>query len=193
MKSDDARAAPTYVGSCAGPCTIDECVDGECLSTAIDCPKSEVCQDGECVPLPGEVRLPLDIKPRKCPNGIRRGTNAAVWVGLLGTSDFAITQVDSPNLELSRADGIGTAVAPTQKSFKDVATSFAGPGAPGCDCHELGRDGIVDLNMKFKTGDLVNAMQLDDLPAETTIELRLTGNLNDGTLFIASDCIWLAR
>lgn len=172
------------------PCTINECADGECLTAVIDCPEGEVCQDGECVPFSDELVLQLDIKPRKCPNDIRRRGNATVWVGLLGTDDFDISSVDHSALELRRADGLGDPVAPTHVSFKDVGTPFQGELG---DCHRLGKDGITDVRLKFKTRQLVGALELADLARGTTLELILTGYLDDGRSFVASDWIRLTQ
>lgn len=172
------------------PCTMDDCVDGECLAVEIDCPEGEVCEDGECVPVPEEIQLMLDIKPHKCPNTIRRGTNAAVWVGLLGSDEVDITEIDWASVLLVRADLIGEGVTPTHKSFKDVGTPFAGEL---CDCHGFGKDGMVDLRLKFKTGDLEEGLELGALSVGSTLELVLVGWFLDGTPFAASDCVKLVQ
>jgi hypothetical protein len=70
--------------------------------------------------------------------------------------------------------------------FEDVATPFDGEG---CECHDLGGDGIDDLSMKFRTRDLVDLLELDELPGGAVVELVLSGSLLDGTPFVAGDCI----
>lgn len=172
------------------PCTINDCFEGECTAAVIDCPDGQVCEDGECVSILDEVILSLDIQPRRCPNGIRRGTNATVWVALLGTGDVAVADVDLSSLELQRVDGVGEAIAPSHKRYKDLTSPFDGEL---CDCHRLGKDGTVDLRMKFKTRDLVEVLALDDLPRGSTVELVLTGALEDGTPLSATDCIRIVR
>ena len=62
-------------------------------------------------------------------------------------------------------------------------------GEEQCDCAELEGDGILDLSMKFKSADLVDALELDDLKAGDFVSLTLTGSLLDGTPFEAADCI----
>ena len=114
-----------------------------------------------------------------------------MWVGLLGTKDFDITQVDSSTVMLSRADGVGEAISPQgNPRFKDVATPFEGKL---CDCHTAGKDGILDLRAKFKTADMEAAFGFDAEPTGTVIELTLTGALLDGTPFQANDCITIDR
>lgn len=172
------------------PCTFNECADGECLTAVIDCSEGEVCQGGKCVPFSDELVLLLDIKPRKCPNDIRRRGNATVWVGLLGTDDFDMSSVDHSALELRRADGLGDLVTPTHVSFKDVGTPFQGELG---DCHRLGKDGITDIRLKFQTRQLVGALELADLARGTMLELVLTGYLLDGRSFVATDWIRLTQ
>ena len=172
-------------------CTDDACVDGTCVNDPIECPVGEVCDPdtGECGAV-GELELPFDIKPRKCPNTVMRGTNASVWAALLGSEDFDITQVRMAGLLLSRADGLGDSLAPKNLKFKDEGTPFEGEL---CDCHAAGRDQITDLRMKFKTDAMEEAFLLNDLPSGSTIELIVTGQLNDGTLIFGRDCILLLR
>jgi len=134
----------------------------------------------------------LDIKPGSCPNSFNRTNRGVLPVVLVGTDNFDPNDVDLASLELERADGVGGGVFPNEgppgphSVFDDVATPFAGEL---CDCHDLEGDGIVDLSMKFRSQDLVEVLVLDDLPAGSLVELRLTGTLNDGTTFEASDCV----
>ncbi|MCH8851717.1 MAG: hypothetical protein IID41_03585 [Planctomycetes bacterium] len=172
----------------------DDCTDGDVCSGGSCsgepfCEPGEVCVDGECVEL-GELELPLDIKPRMCPNTVMRDSNAAVWAALLGSEDFDITQVRMSGLLLSRADGVGSSLAPKNLKFKDEGTPFEGEL---CDCHAAGRDQITDLRMKFKTDAMVEAFHLNDEPSGSTVELIVTGQLNDGTMIFGRDCILLVR
>jgi len=49
-------------------------------------------------------------------------------------------------------------VAPLLVSVSDEATPLAGEG---CDCHEVGADGIPDLSLKFDTQEVVSTLGLD--------------------------------
>ena len=108
----------------------------------------------------------------------------------MGTDDVAVADVDLSSLELHRADGAGEAIAPTHKRFKDLTSPFDGEL---CGCHKFGKDGTVDLRMKFKTRDLVEVLALEDLARGSTVELVLTGALEDGTPLSATDCIRIVR
>lgn len=138
--------------------------------------------------------FPLDIKPGSCPNSYNRRSHGVLPVGLLGTADFDVTTVDLNSVVISRADCIGGAAAPNEgppgphSVFSDVGTPF--PGVP-CDCHELTGDGVVDLSMKFPTDDVVDVLELNDLPAGALVELVVSGTLADGCKFIATDCVRL--
>ncbi|MHC4416111.1 MAG: hypothetical protein ACYS0G_12590 [Planctomycetota bacterium] len=141
-----------------------------------------------------ELILPVDIKPGSCPNPLNRRSNGVLPVGLLGTPDFDITQVDVSSVVIFRADGMGGSASPNEgppgphSVFDDVGTPFEGEL---CDCHELGGDGIVDLSMKFRTQNVVDTLELDDLPGGELVELVVSGTLLDGTPFVGSDCVRL--
>ncbi len=136
----------------------------------------------------------LDIKPGSCPNSFNRNSHGVLPVALVGTDTFDVAQVDISSIQLSRADGVGGSVAPHEgppgphSEFEDAATPF--DGQP-CDCHELEGDGVTDLSMKFKTDDVVAALELNDLPAGDLVELVVDGTLLDGTPFSGRDCVRL--
>ena len=141
------------------------------------------------------IDLDLDIKPGSCPNSFNRNSNGVLPVALVGTDDFDVTTVDLGSILLVRKDGVGGSIAPHEgppgphSVFEDVATPFEGDEQ--CDCAELEGDGFLDLSLKFKSSDLVEALDLDDLKAGELVSLTLKGNLLDGTPFEADDCIRL--
>jgi hypothetical protein len=178
-----------------GACWVGWC--GECVMTTDFC--CDNCggtfqgYGNSCEDAPPPICAELDIKPGSCPNSYNRGSHGVLPVALVGTEDFDVMDVDISSLQLWRADGVG-GVAPHEgppgphTEYGDTATPFDGEG---CDCHELEGDGIMDLNMKFKTDDVVAGLELNDLPAGALVELVVTGSLMDGTLFAAFDCIRL--
>lgn len=136
----------------------------------------------------------LDIKPGGCPNPFNRKSNGVTPVSLLGTSAFDVHTINLSTVVMSRADGVGGVVHPHEgppgphSVFEDTGTPFDGEE---CECSSAEGDGIVDLSMKFKSQEMVSAMQLNDLPSGSLVTLRVTGQLNDGTAFTSSDCIRL--
>lgn len=139
-------------------------------------------------------RVALDIKPGSCPNSFNRNSNGILPVALVGDPAFDVGQVDLTTVQLERADDIGGSVQPNEgppgphSVVEDVATPFNGEL---CDCHELTGDGIDDLSMKFKSQEVVAALELNDLPPGALVELCVSGELLDGTEFEACDCVRL--
>jgi hypothetical protein len=142
----------------------------------------------------GGIAAFLDIKPGSCPNPLNRKSHGVLPVALVGTENFDVMQVDLDSLVMTRADGAGGSVNPLRGPpgpgirVEDVATPFEGEP---CDCHELDGDGIDDLAMKFRTPEVVAGLELSDLPGGSSVELVLSGMLQDQTPFAARDCVVL--
>ncbi len=180
-------------------CDVDDGTSADCNENGIpdECDiASGTSQDvnGDGIPDECLVVGNLDIKPGSCPNSYNRNSHGVLPVALVGTDTFDPMDVDLSTVLLTRADGVGGSVAPHEgppgphSEFEDVAEPFDGEL---CDCHELEGDGLTDLSMKFKTDDVVAALQLNDLPAGDLVRFALTGNFFDGTPFSADDCIRL--
>ena len=142
----------------------------------------------------GIIEASLDIKPGSCPNSFNRNSHGMLPAAILGNDDFDAAQIDISSISLSRSDGIGGSIAPNEgppgphSVLDDVATPF--DGEP-CDCHELGGDGLTDLVMHFSSPELVETLELNDLPADAQVLLTVSGELIDGSPFTATDCIRL--
>jgi hypothetical protein len=147
-------------------------------------------------PIPFSAGVAFDIRPGGCPNPLNMNSRGVLPTALVGTAGFDVTQVDPGTILLSRADGVGGAVAPNEGPpgpppvLEDVATPFTGEP---CDCDELPADGIMDLSMSFWSNDVIQALELDDLPAGAFVELELRGALLNGTEFAGRDCVRLLR
>ena len=144
----------------------------------------DTCLD-DVAPLSGLGEPPgpgLDIKPGSCPNSYNRNSNGVLPVALVGTDTFDVADVDVTTLLLSRADGMAGSVAPLDGppgpglEFEDVATPF---DVELCDCHEETGDGTTDLSMKFKTQDVVSALDLDEFDPGALVELCVSGETLD--------------
>jgi hypothetical protein len=127
---------------------------------------------------PVVVLASLDIKPTSCPNPLNPRSQGRLPVAILGTADFDVTDIDVSTILLE-------GVAPVRFAYEDVAAPVVDGEA--CECDTLGADGFMDLTLKFRTQDIVAA--LGPVAVGDVIELTLTGELNDGTLFEATDCV----
>lgn len=168
----------------------ETCLAGACVDDTDPCSTLHQRCDEDfdiCIEL-----VPLDIKPGSCPNRVNRSSRGVVPVALVGSDTFDVNDVDLSTLVLSRADGIGGGVIPIEgppgphTEFDDVTAPFDGLL---CECGELEGDGLDDLSMKFRTQELAEALELDDVAKFSALEVVLTGELFDGTPFEASDCI----
>jgi hypothetical protein len=139
----------------------------------------------------------MDIKPGGCPNPFNRNSNGVLPVTLCGTADMEIHNVILSTVRMSRPDGAGGSignVAPNEgppgphSTYGDSATPYAGPVG---GCHTAGGDGIEDLNLKFKTQNLVTGLQLNGLLPGALVEFNLKGQLTSGEDFIARDYVRL--
>jgi len=129
-----------------------------------------------------QIEVDVDIKPESCPNPLNVGSKGVLSVAILGTADFDVTQVDPASVRLV------CDVAPLRWALEDVATPFDGGLY---DCHELGPDGYLDLNFKFKTQEIVGA--LPEVYDGDVLNLTLTGTLLDGTPIVGEDVVWISK
>lgn len=136
--------------------------------------------------------LRMDIKPGSCPNPLNLYSKGILTVAVMGNFDYDVTQIDLATLILSRADGVGGSVAALDgppgpgSNLEDVGSQF---GGEACDCGSSGPDGILDLVVKFRTDEVVDALDLDDFSPGSGAQLILTGELLNGIPFALSDCV----
>ncbi|MGB2986193.1 MAG: hypothetical protein WBE26_09950, partial [Phycisphaerae bacterium] len=148
--------------------------------------------NGNGIPDECETAAHLDIKPGSCPNRLNPRSWLVLRMAIVGSESFDVTGIDVDSLTLARADGIGEAIAPLSGppgpgiTVDDVATPFAGEP---CDCHDLAGDGIDDLLLKFFTPEMAEALELRSVPHETSLLVTISGSLQDGLAFEASDCL----
>ncbi len=140
--------------------------------------------DNLCSDVPGVPGTPatftLDVHPGSCPNPVNVKSQGVTPVAILGTTGGDVTEIDPSTILLE-------GVAPIRWKLADVGTPVI--DGEECECNTLGGDGVMDLTLKFKTQDLISALGL--VPGETSRTVTITGTLNDGTTFEASDCIVL--
>ena len=129
----------------------------------------------------------------------------------LGSAAIDVTTVDFSTILLSRADGVGGSLPPEDDDdflssesigdddddddddgpeFDDVATPFDGLL---CGCHRLGADGVLDMVLHYRVDEVADVLELEDLPDDTEVELKLSFALLDETPLTARDCVVIKR
>lgn len=129
----------------------------------------------------------VDIKPQSCPNPCNVNSKGVVSIAILGTEDFDVTQVDPTTVELNEV------VEPLRWNFEDVSTPTA--NVDPYTCTTEGPDGFMDLVFKFKTQEIVEAMN-GDVSDGDMIFLYLTGRLKEefnGRSFAGRDWVVIIK
>lgn len=103
--------------------------------------------------IPAAVPVPLDVKPRSCPNPLNLAGEGGYPVAILGTADFDVRCIDLSTIRLA-------GIAPRKSSFADVAAPFeplTGRVLP-TDCTKAGPDRVLDLMLHFDNQELTRAL-----------------------------------
>jgi hypothetical protein len=144
--------------------------------------------------------VPVDIKPYSCPNPLYVRDKGLLYVAILGTEDFDVTQIDPASIRLEGVAPLRwTLKHRTLKcgTLKDVATPFKkSTGKEHCyeDCTTKGPDGFMDLRLKFREQKVVVA--LGDVTNNECRVLKLTGNLKEeygGTAIEGEDVVVIQK
>ncbi|MHC4768167.1 MAG: hypothetical protein ACYTEI_05595 [Planctomycetota bacterium] len=139
----------------------------------------------------------LVIKQGACPAplNVRNNGQGVVPMVLVGDVDFDASMVAPGSLRLSRCDGVSGAAFPQTAMVKDLNHPNlddlgCGEGQVGCACNEeQSSDGISDLALNFKSGDMAAALELYNTAPGEVVSLILTGVWFDGTAFRAFEAI----
>ena len=141
------------------------------------------------------------IKQGACPAPVNPFSNGVSQMLLVGDIGFDVNQIDRSTLRLFRCDGVAGFVTPNEgppgpstqvKDLNHPNPDDVGclPGQVPCTCNPSQfSDGIDDLSMKFRNSEMGVNLDLQSLPFNTVITLRITGELFDGTFFEAFDCV----
>jgi hypothetical protein len=121
----------------------------------------------------------IDIIPKTCPNECPIKGGGSIEVAIHGTVDLDVNDIDIASVRLE-------GVPPTRSSLKDKSSPVVDPQT-ACDCTTDGRDGSLDLCLKFDKKAIINA--LGGVNVDQEFLLTLSGELNDGTSIEGQDCI----
>ncbi|MHC4498761.1 MAG: LamG domain-containing protein [Planctomycetota bacterium] len=128
--------------------------------------------------------IDVDIKPGSCPNPLNLESKGLLPVAVLGAEDFDVNAIDPASIMLAGVSAI-------RSNYEDVSSHVIDQNE--CECNVAGRDGFVDLTLKFKTPQIVEEIigSLDNPVAGEELVLPLTGALYDGTPIEGEDCVVL--
>ena len=132
----------------------------------------------------------MDIKPGSCQNPLNLRSRGVLPVAILGSEEFDVTTIDPMSLVLVR-EGIDGEAPVIRYNYDDVGTP---PEGELCDCEDIDEedindDGFVDLTLKFRVQDLVEALDLNEIESKEIILLTIVGESADGTLIMGEDCV----
>ena len=123
---------------------------------------------------PPSIEFLVDIKPGSCVNPVNPKSKGVLPVALLGTEALDVMMIDPSTIRLSR-DGVEGEVAPIRIGHADVATPLQCEPIAGGE--SLG-DGYTDLVLKFKTQEVVRALNLWDVAGDR-VTLTFSANLKE--------------
>jgi hypothetical protein len=129
---------------------------------------------GMALAIPSMIPVDVDIKPESCPNPLNVGSTGVLPVAILGSEEFDVTEVEPGSIVVE------TGVVPLRWALEDVA-------GPGCS----GPDGYLDLNLKFKTQEIV--LVLGPVSDGEVRPLQLGGEMLDGTLIFGEDQVRIIK
>ncbi|MHC4445581.1 MAG: hypothetical protein ACYTF1_09615 [Planctomycetota bacterium] len=131
------------------------------------------------------TNISLDIKPGSCPNPLNTNTKGKgrLPMAILGTEDFDVNDIDPDSIKIAEV------VLPQKTpSIEDVSAPV---DEDDCTCQEVDPDGFADLVIHFSRQEILTALGLEALEPGTEVPITVTGELLDGTLFEATDCVKL--
>jgi hypothetical protein len=185
-------------GNCCGTNFTPGCNDADCCDLV--CSMAPFCCDviwtGQCADLAfefcsscGPSQRTMIIKQGTCPAPVNLTSFGFVQTVLAGDTDFDVADVVLSSLQLRRCDGGGGSASPAAQltHILDLNHPVAGVvTCSSCACDEdQSSDGIDDLVLKFATGAMSGFLSSE----EGQVTLQLTGQLTDGSDFVARDCV----
>ena len=144
-------------------------------------------QTGDTTVIAVQVQLvAFDIKPQSCRNPLNVSSGGVMPAAILGTEDLDVTQIDPTTIKLE-------GVSPMRWSVEDVATPFEPftGKQDAYDCTTEGPDGYVDLTMKFKKQEIVEA--IGDVSDGDVLVLTVNAELFDGTAIEGEDVVVILK
>ena len=120
----------------------------------------------------------VDIRPGSCPNPLNIREKGVLPVALLGSSKLDVTSIDVGSLRLA-------GVPPLHTAIEDVSA----PPSNLNTCNTYPADGFADLILMFDAQEIM--LRFGILMDGDSVELTLTGKLEDGTPIVGKDTVMI--
>lgn len=156
------------------------------------------CQSSSCdqeITIAPYLITHVDVRPQECPNPFLISGMASsatnVPVSVLGNA-FEPGAINPDTVRMSKgtfsgiSEGAVDFITPLTVSIGDTETPFIGPL---CDCHAVGPDNILDLNLRFSEQQMKFALGLINEPIGSEVPLTISGLYLDGTPWAGVDCV----
>lgn len=128
------------------------------------------------------VAVSVDIKPGSCPNPLNVKSKGVLPIAILGTEDVNVIDIVPTSIAFSIGE---VSIDAIRHSYEDVAAPVTDTN--DCNCTEDGPDGFLDLTLKFKTQEIVNA--IGEVNDGDILTLELTGVLFGERPIEGADCV----
>jgi hypothetical protein len=132
--------------------------------------------------VPETLTVLLDIKPQSCPNPLNVKSKGILQAAILGSDELDVMDIDTASVSI-------LGVQPVRSAYRDVSTAMPDPNE--CDCPPQGKDGYLDLMLRFDNQELVKA--IGPVQHDEWITLTLEGFLLDGTPIEGTDCVIIQK
>lgn len=124
----------------------------------------------------------VDVKPDDCENQVNVNSNGVIPVGILASMDLDVNDIDLSTVKLN-------GVSPTTSAIVDLGGFYEKEEA--CDCDPSEFDGVMDLDLKFDTQEVVAT--LGEVADGEQVTVSISFDTMDGKSWTGEDCIWIIK
>jgi hypothetical protein len=144
------------------------------------------------------IPVDIDIKPGSCDNPVNFKSRGVVPVAIVLEQTMTPAEIREITVDVSYKADPNSLDSVLLLSLEPVRTMACDISTPGSECGSRARDGLMDVLVKFRTQDLVQALSDEagvklENGDQQEITLLFTATLPDGTTLEGSDTILAKR
>lgn len=124
----------------------------------------------------------VDVKPESCDNPININSKGVFPVSIIGSIDLNVKDIVPSTIRMN-------GVVPEKTSISDIGGFYDKESFCDCDPKEL--DGIMDLDIKFNTQEIVPT--LGEVSDGNKATVSITFETTDGKKWTGNDCILIIK